>query len=271
LTPDDENKAIRFDRAFEAHRPESAKLKPWDIRIDPLWNPRDMQSPETLAHIEGLKASIKARGILESVGVKYDPRTQTPTLVYGECRVTATRQLWDEGHEILVPAVRATGDEAELTVQNLVSNTGQQLRQDEVGASCKKLLAWGWTPEKIASHIGKPLRYVTDAIALVDTPLEAKRMIAAGLVTSAHVLHAVHERGDGAVSHLKEQVAARSGGTGKTTKPLPRPKAPTIGQRALTAADELCRYIKGNNEIKWAELQRLTDEYLALREPGGDG
>lgn len=267
MNPDEpKTKGVRFDRAFEPHRAETAKLEPWAIKIDPTWNPRDMTSQETRANIEGLKISIKARGILEAVRVRYDPTTQIPTLVYGECRVTAARELWDDGIQVLVPAERAHGDEAELTLQNLVSNTGQPLRQDEAGVSYQRLIAWGRTVDEIAAHVGRPVRYITDAIALVGAPLEAKRMIAAGEVTAARVLHEVQQHGDDAVTHLKQAVA-----TGKPErKPLARPKAPMPSQKALAAADALAHYIHGNKELQWKELQRLAGEYLGLRGKGGE-
>ena len=129
----DETPGLRFDRAYEAYRPEMAMMDPTEIHIDPHWNPRRMDDAGVAAHVVALKASILEIGVLNPIEVRYDPHTRTTTLVTGQCRLTACRELKREGHDIKIPVLRVKGDEADLAVRNLVSNSGRPLRQDELG------------------------------------------------------------------------------------------------------------------------------------------
>jgi hypothetical protein len=62
---------------------------------------------------------------------------------------------------------------------------------------------WGWSPDEIARHINVPMRYVSEAIAMANAPLEARKMIDAGEVTSARMLDAIRKHGDQAPFHLR--------------------------------------------------------------------
>ena len=270
----------RFDRAegSQPYKPESRALDPREIVITEGWNVRDMNSPETREHIAALKISILARGLDKAITVRYDRVTGVTTLVDGQCRLTACRELLDEGHTIFVPAIRVQGDEAELTAESLTSNTGHPLTQWEIGAGCRRLLKFGWTPPQIAAHICKTLRYVTDAIALSNVSIEAKTMLSAGQVTPGAVLHAVKVNGpDKATEALQEAVAAQPDplqatilGT-KPSKPRPvaRPKAESKGaleiKTVLDLADDLAMKAL-DDELPISEVWKAAKAYQKARE-----
>lgn len=229
----------RFGRGIEdsPYRPETAANDPRDIVIADGWNVRDMNSAETLEHVAALKISILTRGYdpTHPISVKYNKKTGVKTLVDGQCRLTACRELWDEGHEIYVPQIRVEGDEAELQAAAISAEAVQHLTQWEIGEGCRRLTRFGWSIDKIAASICKSKRYVTDAISLSNVSLDAKAMLSAGEVTPGAVLHAVKEVGpEAATEALHEAVAAQPKpsqatipGTkpGKKTKPVSRPKA----------------------------------------------
>ena len=241
---------------------EGRNLPPRTIVIQSDWNSRDMSSPATQAHIESLKASIKARincglpGLFDPIKVRYNRLTGTPRLVDGECRLTAYLQLWDEGIEPLIPIMDTDGDEAELRASTLVGNSGLPLTPLEIGLQCKRLHSgYLWSVGKIADHICKPVRFVTEAIALHEAPAEAKALVAAGDVTPAAVrseLKKAEKEGrepESIVEPLKAAVAARPAppeppqasipGTAKAPKPKPiaRPKKPSKKEEALRAVE----------------------------------
>ena len=261
----------RFDRAFRAFRPESASIDPREVVIKPGWNVREMSSPETREHVASLKASILLRGVDKPIAVRYDQPTGTVTLVDGQCRLTALRELWDEGQEVYVPCVRVKGDEAELTAESLTSNSGHPLTQWEIGAGCRRLLKFGWSPNQIAAHICKQIRYVNDAIALAEVPLEAKAMLNEGTVTPARVLQEVKEHGEKAVKVLRQAVEDAPKPAQKTlrwvkvkSKPLARTKAPSAKEKAGNALEiggELARHII-HDDIPFDKLEELAQSFL---------
>jgi hypothetical protein len=225
---------------------EGRNLPPRLIVIQPDWNSRDMSSPATQEHIQGLKKSIMARiqsglpGLFDPIKVRYIRSTGTPKLVDGECRLTAYLQLWDEGIEPLIPITDTDGDEADLRAASLIGNTGLPLTPLEIGLQCKRLNSgYLWSVEKIAEHICKPVRFVTEAIALHDAPAEAKALVAAGEVTPAAVRGELkkaakeHRSPESIVEPLRKAVAARPAPPVKAqatfpgTKPAPKPKPVT--------------------------------------------
>lgn len=200
----------RFDRASGTvpYKPQTRALDPLDIVIADGWNVRDMTSPETQEHIASLKLSILTNGydLTKPIAVRYDRVSGISTLVDGQCRLTACRQLRQEGHELYVPCVCTEGDEASLTVSSIAGNAGKPLTQWEIGEGCRRLMRFGWSKEKIAASICKSVRYVTDAIALSNVPVEAKAMMAAGEATPGAVLSTVREHGDAAPKVLREKL-----------------------------------------------------------------
>ncbi len=209
----------RFDRADgnQPYRPATAARDPRDIQIVSGWNVRDMTSPTTREHIDLLKLSITERGVDKPIAVKYDIKTGIRTLVDGQCRLQACRELWQEGKKIYVPIIEVKGDEAGLTAESLTSNAGLPLTQFEIGMGCRKLLdKYHWTKEQVAAHICKSVRYVTEAVMLAEAPAEAKALLADHKVTPGAVLHAIKEHGDAAVEVLNQAVAAH--------QPIPEPE-----------------------------------------------
>jgi hypothetical protein len=260
---------------------------PRDIRIDPNWNGRIMTSPEALAHISALEASILKDGVREAIKVRYDTKTGIRTLVAGQCRLTACLNLRAQGHKIMIPCERVEGDEIEMLLENLTSNAGLPLTQWEAGAEYRKLIRWGQTVDDIAARVCKPKRYVTDAIALSNTSIEAKAMLAAGEVTPGAVLHAVKEHGpEEGVKALKEEVYRRAPATpepkqstlpGSPAKPAPKPK-PIARPKKLSAkeeevkklptvydlADTLARLVL-DDDAPFPEVQAAAKTYLRAR------
>jgi len=281
----------RFDRASdgEAYRPESRALDPRTIIIQPGWNVRDVTTTEAKEHIASIKASILARvnedpplpGLIKPIEVRYDRKTGVTALVDGQCRLMACRELWDAGEHIYVPCKVLEGNDEQLFAASLSSNGGKPLTQWEIGIGCRKLhVGYGWSVDRIAAHICKPRRYVSEAIALSNVSVDAKAMLAAGEVTPGAVLHAIKDHQgaqQAAASDLKKRVEAKRPAqkmlTGKT-KPVPvaRPKKPSanalITGRAKTLldlADAMCRLIL-DPKISRDELKLAAEAYREARE-----
>jgi len=283
----------RFDRASgtEPFKPETRALEPHSIVIDPDWNPRDMVKEDTRSHIDTLKASILQRaqdglpGLYNPIEVTYDRTTGVSTLVDGQCRLTACRELWDEGHYIYVPAVRIDGTVDQLIASTMTANSGLALSQWEIGVKCRTLVVgYNWSVKRVAAHICKSVRYVNEAIQLAALPTEAKEMLSEGVVTAPRLLSEVKEHGPvEAVAVLREAVAAQveptpTGVEAKRPKPLKRDKAPSAKEVAFKAmapvesksldcmahADILAKGVL-DDECAISDLWRMAKAYLKCR------
>ena len=265
----------RFGRGDEdnPYRPETTSNDPRDIRIDPAWNVRDMNSEATREHIASLKVSILTKGYdpTKPISVKYDRKTGVKTLVDGQCRLTACQELWNEGHEIYVPQIRTEGDEAELQASALSAEAVLHLTQWEIGEGCRRLTRFGWSIDKIAASICKSKRYVTDAIALSNVSLDAKAMLSAGQVTPGAVLHAVKEVGPdkaaealhGAVEDQPQPAQATIPGT-KPAKPKPvsRPKATSRKDQNIKTVLKAVKSLL--SDVEPGVLDNEGDDYISV-------
>jgi hypothetical protein len=232
-----------------------------------------MTSAETREHIDALKLSILTRGYdpTHPISVKYDKKTGVKTLVDGQCRLTACRELWNEGFEIYVPQIRLDGDEAELQVAAISAEAVQHLTQWEIGEGCRRLTRFGWSIDKIAASICKSKRYVTDAIALSNVSLDAKAMLSAGEVTTGAVLHAVKEVGlKAAAESLHEAVAAQPqpaqttipGTKPAKVKPVSRPKAASKKEVKIKTVLKAVKLLL--DDVEAAVLENEGDEYVSV-------
>ena len=271
----------RLSRAEDgtAIKLEGRNLPPRTIVIQKGWNPRDMASQKVQESIEDLKKSIRARinaglpGLFRPIQVRYIRSSAswmgekveggTPLLVDGERRLTAYLQLWDEGLQANIPVIDTDGDEAQLRAATILANDGLPLTPLQIGYQCKVLRdGCCKSVEWISENIGKPLRFVTESIALWDAPEEAKALVEAGEVTPAAVRGALKAETVQAkaenrapdperiVAPLKQAVAARPAppppaqasipGTAKPVKPkaLKRPKKESAREQALKAVPE---------------------------------
>ena len=293
----------RFGRGKndQPYRPETSANDPREIKITPDWNVRDMSSQKTIDHIQDLKTSILARankglpGLIYAIKVKYDPATETKTLVDGQCRLLACRELWNEGHKIYIPEERVKGSEAELFATALAGNTGQENTQLEIGLGCLRLITgFNWSPQMVAEQIGKSKRYITEALALTDAPAEIKEMLTEGKVSAPAVRHELKKAEkekrapETAIAPLKEAVAesyrrapavpepkqATLPGTparkAKKQKPVTRPKKPSAKETALKSdmaataklGIDLARHIIAD-DLTFEKLEAFAKKLLA--------
>ena len=277
----------RFDRAAgtEPYKPESRALDPRNVTIQPGWNVRDVTSTEARQHIAALKASILQRvnedpplpGLIKPIEVRYNRKDGITTLVDGQCRLLACRELWEEGHQIFVPCKVLEGTEEQLFASSLAANGGLPPSQWEIGIGCRKLtVGYGWSIDRIAAHICKTKRYVTEAIALSNVSVEAKAMLAAGTVTPGAVLHAVKENGpEAAATVLKGQVEesfrrapeppAQAALPNTPAKPAPKPK-PVARPKAPSAKEQIAKKAPNLLELADAMYRLILDPNIELAE-----
>jgi ParB family chromosome partitioning protein len=156
-------------------------MDPRIIQIEKAFNPRDYRLKENREHLDELKASIKMRGVLQPLLVRFDPQQQCAILNDGECRLRAVLELIEEGVEIAtIPILQVQGgNETERLVIALTANTGKPLSKWESGTAFKRLANFGWSSERIAAEIGYSERYVKEAIELTDAPEEVKHLLQA--------------------------------------------------------------------------------------------
>ncbi|KVN83479.1 hypothetical protein [Burkholderia ubonensis] len=218
-------------------------LDPRAISIKPGLNGRDMVnlSPRTRAHINAIKAAIRAGDTLPPLDVRIEG--DKIYVVEGHCRLIAYRELLDEGMEIKFVDVRQfIGSDEECDFHVLNSASQLHLTRLEQGRKYKQRASLGWTPAQIAERVRKSVAYVEQNLMLANADSDVQRMLEAETVTVKAALAAIRKHGTRAGTVLAgklEQVMA-AGQSSVTEKAMRSPTLkPAAAEKVRASIDTL--------------------------------
>lgn len=135
--------------------------------------------------LEELAESVRARGVVQPLIVRPDPREEGAyQIVAGERRFRAARMagLTD------VPAIVRDYGEQEVAEIALVENVQRaDLDAIEEGRAYKALIdRFGHTQEQVAGALGKSRSHIANQMRLLNLPAEVQAHLAAGRLTAGH-------------------------------------------------------------------------------------
>jgi ParB family transcriptional regulator, chromosome partitioning protein len=218
-------------RDLGSGRRDAIMMDPKIIQIEEDHNPRNYQLKENREHLDELKASIKVRGVLQPLLVRYDSQQQCAVLVDGECRLRAVLELIQSGLEIeSVPVLQVqAGNETERLVLALTANTGKPLSKWESGTAFKRLANFGWSNAKIAEQIGYSERFIKEAIELTDAPEEVKHLLSEGAVTPSLVRYHMRKAGGNVTLSIRGEVEkAKAQGKKVAKRTMKKPESKVL-------------------------------------------
>jgi ParB/RepB/Spo0J family partition protein len=255
-------KQVERLRDLGSGRRDAIMMDPRIIQIEKAFNPRDYRLKENREHLDELKASIKMRGVLQPLLVRFDPQQQCAILNDGECRLRAVLELIEEGVEIAtIPILQVQGgNETERLVIALTANTGKPLSKWESGTAFKRLANFGWSSERIAAEIGYSERYVKEAIELTDAPEEVKHLLSEGAVTPSLVRYHMNRRGSNLTLSIREEVTkakAKGKKVAKRAKASPESKLLAAVRSLLKPFSEDALKADTSVEVDTKKLYRL--------------
>jgi ParB family transcriptional regulator, chromosome partitioning protein len=203
---------------------DSYPVDPRALKIDPAYNVRDMQDPETIAHVRWLADSIKENGVKVPLEVRLDGTDIY--VVAGHCRHAGTMLAIKEGADIqtvmVIPEPKGT-NEVERTLNLVTSNSGLKLSPLAVAEVVRRMLAFGWTEEAIAKRLGwKSVASVENAVVLLGATPDVQDMVRSGAVSASTASKVVKKEGNKAGATLA--AAAKSSGGKVTAKTIRKSK-----------------------------------------------
>ena len=184
-------------------RKDLFNVDPTSILVVDGFNPRTDFSGE-----EELMNSIINVGVLEPLEVRKN-KDNVLELVDGERRLRATLKAIELGNEITaVPVclVPQKTNEIDLLIRALTRNTGKPLTPVEEANSFKRLVAWGWKVEKIASFIGRSVPYVYKRLELCAASPELEAAINNKEITITDA-HKIINSSDGKLEEQKKEIS----------------------------------------------------------------
>ena len=168
------------------------------LKVDSAYNVRDMTSPEAIERLGELKESIRSNGVRVPLEVRFDG--SDVFIVAGHRRHKAVMELIDEGTEIetvlIIHEAKGTND-AERTLNLVVSNTGEPLKPLEVAEVVRRLCNYGWTEAQIMTRLGwRSTASVKQHLDMLAMPAAVQRQVRDGDVSASTALHVVKETRD---------------------------------------------------------------------------
>lgn len=198
------------------------------VRIDSLVIVEDFNDSrkyndpaELRAHIDGMKAFVRAGGTLPAIEVFVNPETGATEVVEGHCRTTCFRELALEGFELEpgkplthVGAVPFKGTMAQRRARIVTSNS--QLPLSKVGEAKvyqAMHLIDKMHPNDIAAMVNKSRGHIDQMLILASGDRATHEAVTSGVISSTEAVKLIRDHGVDAsieIERLKE-VAAESG------------------------------------------------------------
>ncbi|MEA3286426.1 MAG: ParB/RepB/Spo0J family partition protein [Candidatus Marinimicrobia bacterium] len=156
---------------------------PGQIRPNPFQPRKDFDSEKAVQAFEDLKASIKAKGLIQPITVREVEGEYE--LIAGERRLRACQELGLETIPIHILEVESDVDMVELAlIENLQRDNLNPLEE----AEAYQILAekYKLAHEEIATNIGKSRAAITNTMRLLKLPTEVKGAIKNMVISAGH-------------------------------------------------------------------------------------
>lgn len=199
------------------------------VRIDSLVivedfnESRKYNDPQELrAHIDGMKAFVRAGGTLPAIEVFVNPETGATEVVEGHCRTSCFRELLAEDFSVdgkpftHVGAVPFKGTMAQRRARIVTSNS--QLPLAKLGEAMVYLAMRdidGLTAAEIATETRKSRGHIDQMLILATADEDVRKAILDGVITPTESVHVLREHGENSAREIErlKVVAAESGKT----------------------------------------------------------
>ena len=157
-----------------------------EIAIDLIRrNPAQPRRTFTEENLRELADSLKAKGVLQAILVRPDPKEEGKyQIIAGERRWRAARMAGLTS----IPAVVRNADELELLEIGIIENVQRSDLNpiEEADAYDALMKRFGRTQESLASSVGKSRAHITNTLRLLQLPENARTHVREGRISAGH-------------------------------------------------------------------------------------
>ncbi len=244
-------------------------------------NPAQPRKSFDDASLHELANSLKAKGVLQPILVRPDPRDEGKyQIIAGERRYRAAKLAGFTRLPVLIREL----DELELLEVGIVENVQRtDLNPMEEAEAYEALMRrFGRTQESLAATVGKSRSHIANTLRLLQLPEEARTLLRDGKISAGHARAALasedasallQSAADKGLSVRDVEALARSGREtlpGQTPKATVAPAAPEKDVDTLALEADLARVLGlivdirngangGELRIKYRSLDQLDD------------
>ncbi|MDX1294298.1 MAG: ParB/RepB/Spo0J family partition protein, partial [Hyphomonas sp.] len=253
---------------------------PSEIAIDLIRrNPKQPRRTFDEAALKELSESLKAKGVLQAILVRPDPKEK------GKYQIIAGERRWRAAKLAgltSIPAVIRDTDELELLEIGIIENVQRaDLNPIEEAEAYEALMKrFGRTQDSLATSVGKSRVHITNTLRLLQLPEGAREYVRDGKITAGHARAAlgapdpqslIEQAVDKGLTVREVEArakAAREDTPVETKSARPRQEEKDVDTEALEAdlsrsigLDVDIRHGKNGGElrIKYRDLEQLDD------------
>lgn len=264
----------------EPRSAESSGGGPSEIAIDLIRrNPKQPRRTFDEAALKELSESLKAKGVLQAILVRPDPKEK------GKYQIIAGERRWRAAKLAgltSIPAVIRDTDELELLEIGIIENVQRaDLNPIEEAEAYEALMKrFGRTQDSLATSVGKSRVHITNTLRLLQLPEGAREYVRDGKITAGHARAAlgapdpqslIEQAVDKGLTVREVEArakAAREDTPVETKSARPRQEEKDVDTEALEAdlsrsigLDVDIRHGKNGGElrIKYRDLEQLDD------------
>jgi ParB family chromosome partitioning protein len=147
-------------------------------------NPLQPRSKFDPGELDELAASIKEHGILQPLIVTYNDETGQYTLIAGERRLLAARQI---GLQAVPAIVKEVSDQQRLEMALIENVQRADLAPLEAAQAYRQLSEdFNLSHEQISKRVGKSRVAITNTLRLLNLPPTVKKTLAEGQISEGH-------------------------------------------------------------------------------------
>jgi hypothetical protein len=228
----EKSKAEKIDlKKLAVKRSETYRLNPKDLYVEPGWNVRNLKSPESIKHIEGLALSISKVGVEQALTVAV--RDNKVMVTDGGCRMAAIA-LAEKKYGITIESVPVQSEgrgrnELDYTFSMLTRNAQLDLNMAEQADAVKRAIALGANKKDIADRWGKSITHVDNCLLLLEADPAIIQHVRDGRVTSRLAVDTIRAKGNKALPVITKAIeSAQAVGKSKATKRHAPKSAPKV-------------------------------------------
>src|SRR5258708_6237725 len=229
---------------FSQGRSDVHRVDPRVLLIEDNWNTRD-DNEELLAHIDMLAQSIAEIGVKKPIEVKL---LKGKLIVRdGHCRTRAAIRAIEhykaDIKTVSVISVDRYANDADLILNQIISNSGKPLTIMEEARVYKKLLDMGWQQGDIGKKVGKSNGRISQVLSLLEMPQAVQAQVINGAVSASlaqSVVKASETPQEASVALQEAVKTAKAEGRKVKPSDVGRKNANTILKEAFENSDIDC-------------------------------
>lgn len=258
-------KKLAADGSGNVKKTDLFRVKFGLLKVEPGFNLRDLEEPETKEHIHGIFMTIMNGGEVPPLEVRTDEDGNI-WIVDGHCRHAGYGMAIAAGAPIeYIDVLPYRGNDAERVAKMIISSQGKALTPLETAMGYKRLFKFKWDETQIANYVGRSTEQVKQLLILANANTDVHQFVKRGAISAYTAIDIIRVHGEKSGAFIAQQLAAaQAKGQNKVTtssiqgRALPK----KIVTGLVSSVNVFAERLDNRTRKSLAELENTPEEQL---------